>query len=290
MKDTLERIITHAGNVFGIACNTTQLVNEACRRHDLGPTAAAALGRALTGSLLLAALLKGRQSVQLIFEGNGPLGKIITEAGTAGWCRGYVKNPHADVPLKNGMIDVAAGIGKAGFLRVVKDIGLKEKYTGLVQLYTSEIGEDIAYYLTESEQTPSALNIGVHLLPDGTVASAGGYLIQSLPPADEATISYLENEMAALGPVTSLLAKGNTPSEILSKLFNSIPHKSTGSTELSFRCSCSMEKMDRAILSLSQEDLGYLLEKDESIEVQCDFCSEKYLFTKSHINEIKKNK
>jgi molecular chaperone Hsp33 len=286
MNDSLERIISHSGKVFGIACNTTTLVNEACRRHDVGPTAAAALGRALTGAILLAALLKDDQSVQLIFEGNGPLGKVFTEAGSSGWARGYVASPRADLPLKNGLLDVAGGIGRAGFLRVIKDIGMEKKYTGLVQLYTSEIGEDIAYYLTESEQTPSAIGLGVHLQPDGKIAAAGGFLIQSLPPADEEIIRQLEDKIAELGPVTSQLNVGKTPGQILSQLFSSIPHKQTSRYELSFKCHCSRAKMEKALYSLSEDDMKYLIQQNEEIDAKCDFCNEHYIFTKKEITII----
>lgn len=286
MTDTLDRIITQSGNVFGIACNTTNLVNEACRRHDLGPTAAAALGRALTGAVLLAGLLKDKQRIQLIFEGNGPLGKVIAEAGSDGSSRGYVVEPHADVPLKDGMIDVAAGIGKAGFLRVIKDIGLEKKYTGLVQLYTSEVGEDIAYYLTESEQTPSTISLGVHLQPDGTIAAAGGFLIQSLPPADEQVLLELEQKAKSHAAVTTQLASGKTPAEILAEIFDTIPHKPTGSRELCFRCRCSEEKMARVIKTLSSDDIQYLLEMDEAAEVKCDYCSSSYHFSKEQLQAI----
>ncbi len=206
--DSLERIISNSGNLFGIACSTTNLVTQACKMHDTGPTAALALGRALTGSLLLAALLKDKQSVQLKFEGNGPLGKIITEAGCEGWARGYISFPQADVPLQNGIIDVAGGLGRAGFLTVTKNIGFEKKYSGTVQLLTSEIGEDIAYYLSESEQVPSAVSVGVHFEKDGRITSAGGFIIQSLPPADDTLISMLEEQIIKIGPITSLLKKG----------------------------------------------------------------------------------
>lgn len=286
MADTLDRIITQSGNVFGIACDTTNLVNEACRRHDLGPTAAAALGRALTGAVLIAGLLKDDQSVQLIFEGNGPLGKVIAEADSDGASRGYVVAPHADVPLKDGKIDVAGGIGRAGFLRVIKDIGLEQKYTGLVQLFTSEVGEDIAYYLTESEQTPSTISLGVHLQPDGTVAAAGGFLIQSLPPADEQVVHELEQKARTHASVTALLASGKTPSEILDAIFDNIPHKPTGSKDLCFKCRCSKEQMTDVINTLSSDDIQYLLELDDDAVVKCDYCSSSYHFSKSYLQSI----
>ncbi|MDJ0623747.1 MAG: Hsp33 family molecular chaperone HslO [Desulfocapsaceae bacterium] len=290
MADTLERIMAASGKVFGLACDTTVLVNEACRRHDLGPTAAAALGRALSGAVLLAGLLKDNQSIQLIFEGNGPLGKVIAEATQAGDCRGYVVEPRAEVPLKNGMIDVAGGIGRAGFLRVTKDIGLKEKYTGFVQLYTSEVGEDIAYYLTESEQTPSTISLGVHLQPDGSIAAAGGFLIQSLPPADEKILQELTEQTRTHASITGMLAAGKNPAEILADLFTNVPFKHTGSSSLRFHCSCSEEKMEKVIKTLSLDDIRYLLELDDGAMVKCDYCSNNYTFSKSYLQLIAAHK
>ena len=290
MADSLERIMAASGKVFGLACDTTELVNEACQRHDLGPTAAAALGRALTGAALLAGLLKENQSVQLIFEGNGPLGKVIAEATHSGDCRGYVVEPRAEVPLNNGMVDVAGGIGRAGFLRVIKDIGLKEKYTGLVQLYTSEVGEDIAYYLTESEQTPSAITLGVQLQPDGSIGAAGGFLIQSLPPADEQILEDLTTQAHAHAAVTGLLNAGKQPAEILAGLFADIPYKNTGSSTLRFRCTCSEEKMANVINTLPLADIRYLLELDDGAMVKCDYCSNNYTFSRSYLQAIAANK
>jgi len=286
MKDILHRVIADDGKFFGLACDTTRLVNEACHKHDVGPTAAAALGRALTGSALLAALLKDGQYVQLKFEGSGPLGKIITEAGYDGWTRGYVANPQADVPLKNGSVDVASGLGRAGFLTVTKDIGGKQKYQGMTQLYTSEIGEDIAYYLLESEQTPSVVGLSIHLQPDGTISAAGGYLIQALPPVDEGIITNLEHKVSGLASVSRMLKDGAVPAEILSQLFADIPHHSTASTELIYQCSCSVEKMERAVFSLGNDELKYLLEHEGGANVQCEFCRDSYHFDRAALEKM----
>jgi molecular chaperone Hsp33 len=283
MADSLERVISQTGNFFGVACNTTNLVAEACRRHDVGPLAAAALGRALTGAALLAALLKDSQSVFLKFEGNGPLKKIITEAGYDGWVRGYVANPHADVPLRNGRIDVAAGLGRAGFLTVVKDIGNNQKYPGTIQLYTSEIGEDLAYYLSQSEQTPSAVALAIHLEKDGSIGASGGFLVQSLPPADETVLAQLEKEIAAMPPLSQLLLEGKSPSEILSLLFKKIPHKTIGTRELVYACSCNRTKMKGALFSLGEDDIRYLLEKENGAEVHCEFCRQSYRFGRDEL-------
>jgi len=289
MTDTIERVISESGNFFGIACNTTGLVTEACKRHDTGPLGAAALGRALTGAALLAALLKDTQSVFLKFEGNGPLKKIITEAGYDGWVRGYVANPHANVPLNDGRIDVAAGLGKAGFLTVVKDIGHNQKYPGTIQLYTSEIGEDLAFYLSQSEQTPSAIALAIHLEQDGSIRAAGGFLIQSLPPADEILLSKLEKEMAAMPPLSQLLLDGKSPAEILSLLFKKVPHKKIGQRELTYSCSCSRTKMEGALFSLGEKDIRQLLEKEDGAEVRCEFCRQSYRFGKDELSKLLEN-
>lgn len=286
MSDKIERVISKSGNFFGVACNTTELVTEACRRHDVGPLAAAALGRALTGTALLAALMKDNQHAMVKFEGNGPLRKIITEAGYDGWVRGYVANPHAETPLKNGLIDVASGIGEAGFLTVTKTISQQKSYPGTIQLYSSEVGEDLAYYLTQSEQTPSAIALTVQLEPDGTISAAGGFLIQSLPPADEQLLSNIEGEMSRMPPLSQLLLSGKEPSEILSMLFSKVPHKSIGTKPLVYSCSCSREKMEGAILSMGRTEIKELLATDKGAEVRCEFCRNSYFFDEQKLNEI----
>lgn len=286
MTDIIERVISERGDFFGVACNTTELVTEACRRHDVGPLAAMALGRALTANALLAALLKDNQSVLLKFEGNGPLGKIITEAGYDGWTRGYVKEPHANLPLKEGVIDVAAGLGHAGLLTVVKTISKGQKYPGTIPLYTSEIGDDIAYYLSQSEQTPSTVGLSIHLQPDGTIAAAGGFLIQSLPPADEKALTDIEEEIQKLPSLSGLFLDGKAPGDILSMLFSRVPHKKIHSKTLSYSCSCSQEKMENALLSLGREDLQKLMEEKDGSEVRCEFCRHSYVFTRADVGAL----
>lgn len=286
MVDKIERVISEDGKFFGVACNTTQLVGEACRRHDTGPLAAAALGRALTGAALLAALMKDNQSIMLKFEGSGPLKKIITEAGYNGWVRGYVAHPHAETPLKEGLVDVAAGIGRAGFLTVTKNIVSKKKYPGTIRLYTSEIGDDIAYYLTQSEQIPSALALAVHLEADGSIGAAGGFLIQSLPPADETLLTNLEKEIERLGSLSQCLLEGKQPAEILSTLFSRVPHKTIGSKTLSYSCSCSREKMNNALIALQPEDIEELIANEHGAQVVCEFCRMSYTFNEQELKEL----
>jgi len=286
MTDSLERVISLTGNIFGVACNTTDLVAEACRRHDVGPLAAVALGRALTGAALFAALLKDGQSVSVKFEGNGPLKKVIAEAGYDGWVRGYVANPHAEAPLVGGRLDVAAGIGRAGFLTVVKDIGHQQKYPGTIQLYTSEIAEDLAYYLSQSEQTPSAIALAIHLEQDGSIAASGGYLVQSLPPADEALISQLEEDIAAMPSLSQLLMEGQSPAQLLFRLFDKIPHKQIGRRELIYACSCNHTKMEGALFSLGEDEIHRLLEQEDGAEVRCEFCRQSYRLRQDELESL----
>jgi molecular chaperone Hsp33 len=287
MTDHLQRVISSNGRFFGLACVTTDLVAEACRRHDTGPLAAIALGRALTANALLAALLKDDQRVMLKFEGNGPLSKIITEGLCSGDLRGYVAHPHADVPLINDHIDVAKGLGKAGLLTVTKDIGGSRNYEGTIQLYTSEIGEDVAYYLSESEQTPSAIGVGVQVNSEGTILCAAGFLVQSLPPADEDLISNLEDNILSLGSVTGFILNGNTPHHVLEVLFGSIPHRTLLKQALQYQCSCNEGKMRKALLTLQKDDLIKLKEeKPDGVEVRCEFCRQLYLFDASTLQTI----
>lgn len=286
MGDHLERVIAESGDVFGVACVTTDLVAEGCRRHDVGPLAAAALGRALTGSVLLAALMKDGQSLMLTFTGNGPLKKIVAEAGYDGWVRGYVAEPHAELPLVEGCIDVAGGVGHAGLLTVTKKISLNQQYPGTIPLQTSEIGEDIAWYLTQSEQTPSTLGVAVSLLPDGTVAASGGFLIQALPMAAESELASLEKNISELGVFSALLMKGVSPGETLARIFQGVPYKKTQEKALSYQCSCSREKMLRALFTLDKQDIQGLLKEQKGCEVRCEFCRQNYLFQEEELKKF----
>ncbi len=286
MTDCIERVIAESGRFFGVACTTKELVEIGCRRHDVGPLAAAALGRALNGAALLAALMKDGQSISLTFEGNGPLKKIVAEAGYDGWLRGFIAQPHAELPLAGGSLDIAGGVGAAGVLTVKKTIAPGKVYPGRIPLQTSEIGEDIAWYLTQSEQTPSTLGVAVSLQPDGTIAASGGFLIQSLPPAEEADLGILEENIAALGSLSNLLVQGVTPGEILAHIFAGIPHKKTAAKPLEYKCSCTREKMESALQTLGKEDLYKLSTEQQSCEVRCEFCRQSYLFSADELEKL----
>ncbi len=286
MEDYLVRVITRTASVRGLACVTTNLVNEACRLHGTYPTAAAALGRALTGGALMGALLKTDQRVALKFEGNGPLKKIIVEAESNGVVRGYVKVPNIDLPPRQGKLDVAGALGRAGFLTVTKDLRLKEPYKGMVQLYTSEIAEDLAFYLAESEQIPSAVGLGVFVEPDWSVSAAGGFLIQTLLSSDEEVIDKLIERIEKMPPLTKLLRRGKSPEDLLELIFAGIPFDIIEKRALAFQCSCSRKKVERALILLGRKEIAAIIAGEEKIDVTCEFCHKSYVFSREDLEEL----
>jgi molecular chaperone Hsp33 len=286
VDDYLVRTITKDGSIRALACVTTHLVDEACRRHGTYPTASAAMGRALTGGALMGALLKSGQRVALKFEGNGPLKKIVAEAESNGLVRGYVGEPTVSLPPRGRKLDVAGAVGKEGFLTVTKDLRMKEPYTGIVRLYSGEIAEDLAFYLVESEQIPSAVGLGVFVEPDGNVAVAGGFLIQSLPPANDDIIDKLAGHIKDLPPITELLRGGKTPEDLLELIFADIPFITLEKYVLAFRCSCSRERVEKALISLGREELASLLEQHEETEITCEFCHENYVFNREELERL----
>lgn len=279
MSDHLVRAMATNGAVRGLACVTTELVREACSRHGTLPTASVALGRALTGGALFGALLKTGQRVALKFEGNGPLRKILVEADPDGSVRGCVGVPEVDLPLRNGRLDVAGAIGRAGLLTVAKDLRMKEPYQGTVLLASSEVGEDLAWYLTESEQIPSAVGLGVLLAADGSVAAAGGFLLQALPPRDEAVVEAFMERIGRLPPLSELFAGGTTPEDLLATLYGEFPYQTLERRALAFRCSCSRERIERVLLSLGAAELGEMLVRQKGAGVTCEFCRQVYTFS-----------
>jgi len=282
LKDYLVRIITRKGNIRALACVTTQTVQEACRIHGIWPTAAAALGRALTGGVLMGALLKSGQRTAL----SGPLKKIIVEADSNGAVRGLVGVPETDLPPKNGKFDVAGAIGRAGFLTVTKDLGMKEPYRGVVQLYTSEIAEDLAWYFTESEQIPSAVGLGTYISPEEGVSASGGFLVQSLPPSDEAAIERLMAQLQTLPPVTEMIRDGKTPEDMLALIFRDIEYDVLEKRVVDWQCSCSRERMERALISLGAEELEKLMAEQDTTDMACEFCRSVRQFEKADLMRL----
>lgn len=270
MNDHLARAMAAKGKLRAVACVTTSVVNDICFLQGCSPVVSVALGRAVSGAALLGSTLKQGQRLAIKFEGNGPMQKLIAEADWDGALRATVAVPDAVAE------SVPDALGRAGFLTVTKDLGLKEPYSGMVQLYTSEIAQDLAYYLTDSDQIPSAVGLGVSLAPDGQVAVAGGFLIQSLPPSDESAVEQVMTRIEQLPPLTTLLAGGTSPTALLEQLLEGLEYNLLESTDLSFRCGCSLDKVERALLSLGKEELERLMAEQGSAEVTCEFCRRQY--------------
>jgi len=276
MTDHIVRALSNAGGIRALACTSATLTREICSLQQASLTVSVALGRALAGGALMGALLKQNQRIALKFEGNGPLGKLIVEADSEGVVRGTVGNPLAEAAPLNGRWNVPEILGKAGFLTVAKDLGLGgEPYRGMVQLRTSEIGDDLAYYLTDSEQVPSAVGLSASLDDNGQISTSGGFLVQSLPMADEAEIEIIMNRIAALPPLTTLLSEGG-PDLLLASIFGQIPYTRLETHDISFRCGCSREKIERALLSLGHDELLNMVECGKGTDVVCEFCRQTY--------------
>ena len=286
MSDYLIRVLSDKANVIGLACRTTELVNLACRLHGTTPTASAALGRALTGGLLMGALEKPGLRVGLKFEGNGPLRKILVEADSEGTVRGFVGVPDVDVEVKDGKLHVAAVLGTEGHLTVFKDVGLDAPYQGIVKLRTGEIAEDIAYYFAESEQIPSAVGLGVYVETDGRVTAAGGFLIQSLPPSEEATLDRLIENIGRVRSVTDVLRDGKTPEDLLGLIFEGIPYRTLEKKGLVFRCTCSRDRIEEVLIALGRTELRRLAEEKGEAEVTCEFCRTAYRFSRGELERL----
>lgn len=283
MNDHLVRIITESGTIRAMACSTTSLVNAACIRQGCWPTAAVALGRALTAGALMGALLKNDQRVALAFEGNGPLKKILVEADANGAVRGYVRVPAVHMERGDGSFDIPSALGRAGLLTVTKDLRLKELYKSILNLQTSEIAEDLAAYLTESEQIPSAVGLGVFVEPDNSVSAAGGFLIQALPPGDDHLVDTLMERISTLPPLTSMLRDGTTPEGLLQRLFEGIPYSTIEKRPLAFVCSCSRERIEKVLISLGKGELEDMIEKQGHADITCEFCQTAYHFDRDEM-------
>jgi molecular chaperone Hsp33 len=286
VKNYLVRCISQRGDVLGLACVTTGIVNEACRLHGTYVTASAALGRTLTGGALMGALLKNDQRLALKFEGNGPLKKIIVEADNEGNLRGFIGVPEIDLPLNEGKIDVAGALGRAGFLTVMKDLGFEEPYRGIVQLRTSEIAEDLAYYFTESEQIPSAVGLGVFIEPDGSVSAAGGFLIQSLPPSNEEVVDTVIQHIDNMPALSSFFRSGKTPEELLELLFEGIPFHILEKRNLTYRCTCNREIIKRVLMSLGRDEIESIARELGETEIFCEFCRTAYHFSRKELDHL----
>lgn len=287
MKDYLVKALGYNGQVRAYAVSTTETVGEAQRRHYTWPTASAALGRAMTAGLMMGAMLKGEEKLTIKIEGGGPIGAILVDSNAKGEVRGYVTNPHVHFDLnEHGKLDVRRAVGTDGMLTIVKDIGLRDHFTGQVPIVSGELGEDFTYYFATSEQVPSSVGVGVLVNPDNSIQTAGGFIIQLMPGTDDSTITEIENRLQSIPPVSKMIQAGLTPEEILDQLLGEGNVKVLEKMPVSFQCQCSRERISNALISLGKAEIQDIIEEEGKAEAQCHFCNEKYQFSKEELEEL----
>ncbi|MEL7565401.1 MAG: Hsp33 family molecular chaperone HslO [Dehalobacterium sp.] len=287
MYDYCIRATAADGRIRCWVASTTNLCEEARRRHDTYPTASAALGRLLTAGVMMGLNLKGEDTLTLRIMGDGPLGAVVVVANAQGEVRGYVQNPHTHLPSKSpGKLDVGGAVGKDGFLYVIKDLGLKEPYTGSVPLVSGEIGEDVTRYFAESEQTPSAVSLGVLVDTDNTVKAAGGYMVQLMPGVTEEEIGALEKNIGKVPPVSQMIDQGMTPEEIGEQVLKGLGFQVLEKHPVAFKCKCSRERVSYVLKGIGKDELTAILQDQGYAELNCHFCGEKYKFGEDELKTM----
>ncbi|MEO2077207.1 MAG: Hsp33 family molecular chaperone HslO [Bacillus sp. (in: firmicutes)] len=288
MSDYLVKALAFDGNIRAYAVRTTETIREAQERHQTWRTASAALGRTMTAGVMMGAMLKGEDKLTIKINGGGPLGPIVVDSNAKGEVRGYVTNPEVDFESnEHGKLDVRRAVGTDGMLAVVKDIGLRDFFSGQVPLVSGELGEDFTYYFATSEQVPSSVGVGVLVNPDDTILAAGGFIFQLMPGTPESVISQVEERLKTIPPVSKLIEQGLTPEEILAELFGKEQVKILEKMPVQFACNCSKDRFANAIIGLGKAEIDAMIEEDGQAEAHCHFCNEKYLFTKEELEEMK---
>jgi molecular chaperone Hsp33 len=288
MKDILVRAVSDDGAVKACAVSSRGTVERARTIHGLSPVACAALGRTLTAAAMMGSALKGEgSSLTLTIKGGGPIGTVLAVSDSAGNVRGYVQNPALELPLRaDGKLDVGGAVGNAGSLTVIKDLNMKEPYVGSVQLVGGEIGEDVAAYFAESEQIPTACGLGVLVDRDRSIKAAGGYMIQLLPGADENVIEKVEKGVMAAGAVSAILAENSDPEAMLRRVMPEFGIEILETSEIEYRCYCSRERVERALISLGRAELEKLISEQNGAEITCQFCDRVHSFTAGELREL----
>jgi molecular chaperone Hsp33 len=290
MKDYLVKALAYDGNIRAYAVRTTETVSEAQRRHQTWRTASAALGRTLTAGVMMGAMLKGDDKLTIKINGGGPLGPMVVDSNAKGKVRGYVTNPEVDFEsTEHGKLDVRRAVGTEGTLAVVKDVGMRDFFSGQVPLVSGELGEDFTYYFATSEQVPSSVGVGVLVNPDDTILAAGGFIFQLMPGTPDSIISKLEERLQTIEPISKLIERGLTPEQILGELFGSEQVKILETMPVEFECNCSKDRFANAIVGLGAAEINAMIEEDGQAEAHCHFCNEKYLFSRVELEELKKD-
>ncbi|MDO4616406.1 MAG: Hsp33 family molecular chaperone HslO [Lachnospiraceae bacterium] len=290
MNDYIVRATAAEGQIRAFAATTRNLVEEARSRHNTSPVATAALGRLMTGAVMMGIMMKGdKDLLTLQIRGDGPIQGITVTADSKGTVKGYVENPMVLIPANSiGKLDVSGAVGQ-GTLTVIRDLGLKEPYVGTIDLPSGEIAEDLTYYFAASEQVPSTCGLGVLMNKENnTVKQAGGFIIQLMPGTEEEVIEKLEKNLSGIKSVTSMLEEGDTPEQILERLLGNMDLEINETVPASFYCNCSQERVSRALISLGRKELQSLIDEGKPVELQCHFCNSAYTFSVEEMEEMLK--
>jgi molecular chaperone Hsp33 len=282
--DVLVKAMAQDEPVLVVALVDTETVEKARVLHDTFPTATAALGRTMSAALLLSSLLKDGQKVIVQVAGDGPLHGVVAEADAQCRVRSYIKQPHVHLGLKDGKLDVGRAIGK-GFFNVIKDLGLRDYYQGSVPLQTGEIATDLAYYLKNSEQIPAAVSLGVYVETDNAARASGGFMIQSLPGAGDEVIDYLEDRLKRVRQVSTMIREGLGPEQIIEEALG-LPFKILEEKAVRYYCHCTRGRVLDAIASIGRQDIEDLIKKDETVQVQCEFCKTEYPVARAELEVL----
>ena len=287
MKDYIVRATAGGGSIRAFAATTRELVQHAREIHHTSPIASAALGRMLTAAAMMGTMLKGEKDIlTLQLRGEGPLQGVVVTSDSKAQVKGYVFNPSVELPDQiPGKLDVRSAIG-AGHLSVIKDIGMREPYAGKIELVSGEIAEDLTYYFAQSEQTPSAIGLGVLVETDTSIRRAGGFIIQLLPDAAEEMIDRLEKKLAAIPYVSDLLDMGQTPEDILQMILGEFDLNILDKVPTHFYCNCTRERVEKALISIGRDELEKIIQEDKKANLHCHFCSKEYDFNEAELIKL----
>ena len=286
MSDYLLRTLAKEAGVRILICITTDLAKEAATRHEATPISAAALAQGLTGAALLGALLKDEQRIAIKFEANGPLKKIAVESDSMGQLRGYIANPDLNAPPSKHGYNIGVAMGTVGVLTVIKDLRLKELVKSSVPMGGGQIDEELTYYLNQSEQIPSFIEIGVVSNEDGSIQTAGGLLLQAIPPYDVDIINQIQNRIQELPPLADLFREGRTPESLIELLYGQLEYNVLEKRGLSFQCQCSWERSEKALILMGRAGIEDLLKYEGQAVVDCHFCHKRYIFEREDLEDI----
>lgn len=290
MKDYCIRVTTGNKEVRAFFASTKNMVETARDFHNTTKVATAALGRTLTATSMMGLMMKNKgDKITVIIKGGGPIGTILTSSNANGIVKGYVTNPDVEVEnYANGKLNVAGAVGNQGTIRVIKDLGLREPYNGEYEMVSGEIAEDLTYYFTVSEQTPSAVSLGVLTRAD-EVEEAGGFIVQMMPDASEETISTIERNLTGIQSITQMLSQGLTPEDMMNIVLKDLEPSILDKIEVGFECDCSKDRVAEVFAAIGKKELKAIIDEDKGAEVGCQFCESKYSFSEEELKEIYDN-